>query len=229
MSQNSSALSTLNVSNESYLQEEEQYFELSAPPNTRLIRDEQSQDIITAPIIYTTSPHPFRDTQITILTPRTSSQCIGDEGGLVIFVGGAPGDSYRNELPRWATAGVEIVEDNRIRASSTVTKDQMDWSSFPLPHDTALLCSKFERLGDSLWISYSYETSHEPHVLVQSRQINGFFTGIEDQMIYIGAYAARPGIFDPAVSTNLAFPAVFEFEHFVINGEALECLTTFEG
>ncbi|KAJ9629971.1 hypothetical protein H2204_008775 [Knufia peltigerae] len=150
---------------------------------------------------------------------------------------------------RWAKAGLEFARGELHAASSVaVSTCGADWSSsarMPSPFSTfdpfsltsvssQSLRIRFERVDQSLWISYeipnysepetnyyassAYATEHpSPEDLgsrwKQMREVAGFFAGVEQKgNIWVGCYASRPMDYEPSNAWDEVDELIAEFE-----------------
>lgn len=176
MNLESSEFEVHNVASNFKLPENLDYFNLTAPPNTRICRKDSSRDETTAPMMLTRLSHPLVIAEVTI---TADFEMEWDQAGLIVFTGLAPTLSppsptgrrrrYQSrdevEVGKWVKAGLEFT-GGAMNASSVVATSASggDWSLSPLFCSDALRDSsdpitfslriKFERIGDALWIWY---------------------------------------------------------------------------
>lgn len=159
-----------------------EYFSLTAPSNSRLGRRSRLQDEVTAPMLIQRLRYPFVLCEVTV---SADFQTEWDQGGLVIFAGGHPGQNmaqfqrpgrhpYVMVDPRlsrrpskWARVALELV-GGELTVSTLVANPRCaaDWAStpaFPSVHPseagdmlTQRLRLKLERVGADLWIWFMH-------------------------------------------------------------------------
>ena len=117
MPPNSSVFTALNLPSESL--QITNYFTLSADPNTHLSRTSQNEDILTAPMAFTSLSSRLVVAEVNVSAVWAKE---GDQGGLIIF-----DISSR----RWVKAGIEFSSDDINALSVSATSDGADWCSFP--------------------------------------------------------------------------------------------------
>jgi regulation of enolase protein 1 (concanavalin A-like superfamily) len=191
MPPNSSVFTALNLPSESL--QITHYFTLSADPNTHLSRTSQNEDILTAPMAFTSLSSRLVVAEVNISGDWAKE---GDQGGLIIF---------DTSSRRWVKAGIEFSSNDINALTVSATSDGADWCSFPveiphLPPSFKSMGVKLERVDDSLCIWY--QPPHLPMVEPTPRQVRStweklreisrFFNGVEDKSIRVGVYASRP-------------------------------------
>lgn len=235
-----------------------EYFSLQAPPNSNIQRKPAAVDDTTAPMILKRLNHSFLLAEVTVSADFAMDH---DQAGLVIFAGSLPNPSIAqspaarrrsrvgNEAlatGKWAKAGLEFARGEVHAASSAaISACGADWCSsarMPSPSTTfdpfsltsQSLRIRFERVEDSLWISYEMPSYNHPQsdnyawsgldpgrqdaeVLgsrwKQMREIMGFFGGVEQKgNIWVGCYASRPMDFQPSNSWEEVDELIAEFE-----------------
>ena len=175
------------------------YFSLTAAPNTRLGRRGADTDDITAPMALRRLRYPFVLCEVTV---SIDFEADWDQGGLVIFAGGHPTFNPRQTASRaqrgpyivvdpslhrgpekWARVALELMA-GELHVSTLVAnrKCGADWASTPALLNShtrhALVTStrlKLERVGFDLWIWYMVQDvqssdSTAPSPEVVSRQ-----------------------------------------------------------
>lgn len=176
MDLDTSQFETLNVAPTFKLPDNLDYFTLTAPPNTRICRNDASRDETTAPMMLTRLSHPLVVAEVTITADFDMEW---DQAGLIVFTGPPPcrtpsSPALRRrrlqpteevEAGKWVKAGLEFTGGG-INVSSVVATSASggDWSLSPLLCAESLRDSyepinfslrlKFERIGDALWIWY---------------------------------------------------------------------------
>ncbi|KAL5336368.1 hypothetical protein BJX70DRAFT_283175 [Aspergillus crustosus] len=219
MPPNSSSFTALNLPADFTLPQCMEYFTLTAGPNTDLWRKPLNGDTSTAPIVFTSLRRPFLVAEVTV---TADFEMDWDQGGLVIFAGGAPQSVSSNSLPlvrstrfaghpqntqpcKWVKAGMEFLNGVINVSSVSATADGADWSLSPLnaPDRGPSIHSlriKLERVGHSLWVWYQIPTA-SPYEATpgavgstwkKMREVTWFFFGAEDKFIHVGVYASRP-------------------------------------
>jgi len=184
-------------------------FSLTAEPQTDLWRKPPGRDTSTAPILFRSLRFPFVSAEVSVCADWGLEW---DQAGLVLFVGGPPGDteplSATNHNPppyselstaKWVKIGLEYGSDICQVSTTVATTHGSDWSIASLPpyHSQRNdLRIKFERLGVDLWFYY------EDQVLgwKKLREISGFFYGVADKAVRVGVYASRPANFEASVT-----------------------------
>jgi regulation of enolase protein 1 (concanavalin A-like superfamily) len=188
-------------------------FTLTAPPNTDLWRKPPSQNISTAPILYTSLRNPFVYAEVTVCADWEHEW---DQGGLVIFTGIPPGrvsglpstNTHSSNAPaaqgnapppyappaptaKWVKVGLEFCNGACHATSVCATSEGADWSLTALPPHHARrsdLRIKMERIGYALWVWYQDEVLGWKKL----REVTWFFWGVEDKNVRVGVYASRP-------------------------------------
>lgn len=156
-----------------------EYFSLIAPPDSAIGRASPREDEITAPMILTKLNRAFTCCEVTI---SADFEMDWDQGGLVIFSGGAPRSQQSVASPgrspyifverqlnaqrgKWAKVGLEFT-GGELGVSAVVANPNCgaDWSftpAFPLmtPRDALHMAMpsvrvKLERVGSDLWVWY---------------------------------------------------------------------------
>ncbi|KAL4916606.1 hypothetical protein BDW62DRAFT_103965 [Aspergillus aurantiobrunneus] len=178
MPPNSSSFAALNLPADFTLPQCMEYFTLTAGPNTDLWRKPPNGDTSTAPIVFTSLRNPFLVAEVTV---TADFEMEWDQGGLVIFAGGAPqsissstvslgrsspfGGHLQNTQPcKWVKAGMEFCSGTINVSSVSATADGADWCLSPLsapdrgPSAIHSLRLKLERVGHSLWVWYQNPT-----------------------------------------------------------------------
>ncbi|KAL4871165.1 hypothetical protein BDV12DRAFT_38520 [Aspergillus spectabilis] len=178
MPPNSSSFTALNLPADFTLPQCMEYFTLTAGPNTDLWRKPPNGDTSTAPIVFTSLRRPFLVAEVTV---TADFEMEWDQGGLVIFAGGAPQSISSNTVPsvrsnrfsghpqntqpcKWVKAGMEFCSGAVNVSSVSATADGADWSLSPLsvpdrgPSAIHSLRIKLERVGHSLWVWYQIPT-----------------------------------------------------------------------
>ncbi|KAL4768985.1 hypothetical protein BDW60DRAFT_109707 [Aspergillus nidulans var. acristatus] len=179
-----SSFTALNLPADFTLPQCMEYFTLTAGPNTDLWRKPPNRDTSTAPIVFTSLRNPFLVAEVTV---TADFEMEWDQGGLVIFAGGAPqsisagtaplvrtrrfGDASPNPQPcKWVKAGMEFASGTVNVSSVSATADGADWSLAPLsvadrgPSAIHSVRLKLERVGHSLWVWYQVP-SVSPYVM----------------------------------------------------------------
>ncbi|KAL4988374.1 hypothetical protein BDW68DRAFT_93422 [Aspergillus falconensis] len=151
-----------------------EYFTLTAGPNTDLWRKPPNGETSTAPIVFTSLRNPFLVAEVTV---TADFEMEWDQGGLVIFAGGAPQSISSDTVPlvrsrrfrgaspntqpcKWVKAGMEFASGTVNVSSVSATVDGADWSLAPLsipdrgPSAIPSVRLKLERVGHSLWVWY---------------------------------------------------------------------------
>ena len=189
----------------------QEYFSLSAPPDTKIWRKPGSQDNTSAPMVLTSLHQPFILAEVTV---SVDLDIEGDQAGLVIFAGASPSTAIgpslrRRRTPcllngqvedlngRWAKASVELSNGEPVM-SSTVANPGCgpDWTLTPLcPCDEGQMQAlrvKLEKVDDSLWIWYKIPDSSALSCEFRSvaeasmewrkvREVSGFFNGVDSK------------------------------------------------
>ncbi|KAL4883472.1 hypothetical protein BJY04DRAFT_216293 [Aspergillus karnatakaensis] len=178
MPPNGSSFTALNLPADFALPECMEYFTLTAGPNTDLWRKPPNNDTSTAPIVFTSLRRPFLLAEVTV---TADFEMEWDQGGLVIFAGGAPQSISSNTVPlvrsnrlgghpqntqpcKWVKAGIEFSAGAVGVSSVSATADGADWSLAPLsvpdrgPSAIHSIRIKLERAGHSLWVWYQVPT-----------------------------------------------------------------------
>ncbi|KAL4931912.1 uncharacterized protein BDV17DRAFT_228737 [Aspergillus undulatus] len=169
-----SSFTALNLPADFTLPDCMEFFTLAAGPNTDLWRKPPNGDTATAPIVFTSLRNPFLVAEVTV---TADFEMEWDQGGLVIFAGGAPqsissdtvplvrsnrfGGNRPNAQPcKWVKAGMEFCSGTVNVSSVSATADGADWCLSPLnisdrgPSAIHSVRLKFERVGHALWVSY---------------------------------------------------------------------------
>ena len=208
----SSSFTALNLPSTFTLPHCMEYFTLEAGPNTDLWRKPPNGDTSTAPIVFTSLRHPFIVAEVTV---SADWEMEWDQGGLVIFAGGAPQPfsptmttaRRSNARPpcKWVKAGMEFSSGTVNASSVSATADGADWCLSPLaPASQGSMINslriKLERIGHALWIWYQVP-SISPYATTPGavgstwkklREVTWFFYGVEDKFVHVGVYASRP-------------------------------------
>ncbi|KAL4807535.1 hypothetical protein BDV18DRAFT_103091 [Aspergillus unguis] len=169
-----SSFTALNLPADFTLPQCMEYFTLTAGPNTDLWRKPPNGDTSTAPIVFTSLRNPFLVAEVTV---TADLEMEWDQGGLVIFAGGAPQSISPDSVPlvrsnrfgndiqgtqacKWVKAGMEFGSGTVNVSSVSATADGADWSLSPLsvpsrgPSAMHSLRLKLERVGHALWVWY---------------------------------------------------------------------------
>ncbi|KAI1608370.1 hypothetical protein EDD36DRAFT_96990 [Exophiala viscosa] len=226
-----------------------EYFSLQAPPNSNIQRKPAALDDTTAPMMLKRLNHSFLLAEVTVSADFAMDH---DQAGLVIFAGALPSPSIAQSpvarrrsrvgsetlaTGKWAKAGLEFARGELHAASSVaISTCGADWCSsarMPSPLTTfdpfsltsQSLRIRFERVEESLWISYEIPTYNQSQsdyyqdaeVLgsrwKQMREIMGFFGGVEQKgNTWVGCYASRPMDFQPSNSWEEVDELIAEFE-----------------
>ncbi|KAJ9495466.1 hypothetical protein H2202_009006 [Exophiala xenobiotica] len=241
-----------------------EYFALQAPPNSKIQRKPAASDDVTAPMVLKRLQQSFLLAEVTVSaefamdhdqaglvifagslpdesTPRSPASRRSSR------YSGFGTDAHATR--RWAKAGLEFARGELHAASSVaISTCGADWSSsarMPSPFsnfDPFSLTSvssqslriRFERLDQSLWISYeipNYNESEMDYHLSsgygpeqpnpeelgsrwkQMREVTGFFAGVEQKgNIWVGCYASRPTDYEPTNTWDEVDELVAEFE-----------------
>lgn len=164
----------------------EEYFSLTAPPNSRLGRRSPLEDEVTAPMLVQRLRHPFVLCEVTI---SADFQNDWDQGGIAIFAGGHPTQNTSFMRPnrrshvmvdprlsrapsKWARVGIELTNGELVVSTLVANpKCGVDWAStpaFPSVHPseagdmlTQRLRLKLERVGQDLWVWFMHPESHD--------------------------------------------------------------------
>lgn len=161
----------------------QEYFSLTAQPDSKVSRSPPGEDEINSPMILTKLNTPFILAEVTV---SADFEMDWDQGGLIIFAGSAPGQSsptlsqmYRRrhvaggimhrEIPqqrgKWAKVGLEFT-GGELGVSTVVANPSCgaDWSFTPAfpsltPREAFSMAMpslrvKLERVGCDLWVWY---------------------------------------------------------------------------
>jgi len=236
-----------------------EYFSLQAPPNTNIQRKPSACDDTTAPMVLKRLQQSFLLAEVTVSADFAMDH---DQAGLVIFAGSLPEPSLshapatrRNSrhfgseplaTGKWAKAGLEFARGELHAASSVATSSYgADWSSSarmpsplttfdPFSLTTQSLRIRFERVDESLWISYEIPNPTQPPLEYyqapnldaggqdpedlaprwkQMREVMGFFRAVEQKSsVWVGCYASRPMDYEPSNSWEEVDELIAEFE-----------------
>jgi len=200
--------STLNIQPED-IPVDTKSFSLTAEPQTDLWRKPPGRDTSTAPILFRSLRFPFVSAEVSVCADWGLEW---DQAGLVLFVGGPPGDTEplpaanHNPPPyselstsKWVKIGLEYSNDICHVSTTVATTHGSDWSITSLPpyHSQRNdLRIKFERLGVDLWFYYEDQALGWKKL----REISGFFYGVADKAVRVGVYASRPANFEASVT-----------------------------
>ncbi|KAL4968263.1 uncharacterized protein BDV14DRAFT_152074 [Aspergillus stella-maris] len=169
-----SSFTALNLPSDFTLPDCMEWFTLTAGPNTDLWRKPPNGDTSTAPIVFTSLRNPFLVAEVTVTADLEMEL---DQGGLVIFAGGAPQSISSDTVPtvrsnrfgvnspntqptKWVKAGMEFCSGTVNVSSVSATADGADWCISPLsipdqsPSANHSVRLKFERAGHALWVWY---------------------------------------------------------------------------
>lgn len=257
-----SGFTILNVgSNFEQPEDVHEYFSLQAPPNTNIQRKPSASDDTTAPMLLKRLNQSFLLAEVTVSADFAMDH---DQAGLVIFADSLPTSSLSQSLTirrssrysrssseplatgKWAKAGLEFARGELHAASSVATSSYgADWSSSarmpspltafdPFSLTAQSLRIRFERVDESLWISYEIPHQNPPQLEYyqasnldahqqnlddlgprwkQMREVMGFFTGVEQKgHVWVGCYASRPMDYEPSNSWEEVDELIAEFE-----------------
>ncbi len=190
----------------------QEYFQLEAPPNTKIWRKPITHDNMSAPMILTSLQQPFLLAEVTV---SVDLDVEWDQAGLVIFAGTSPTTTTapslhrrRNPSPlggqpeqaggKWVKASLELAAGEP--GLSTVVANPScgpDWSFTPTcPCDEGQLPSlrvKLEKVDDDLWVWYriaessaiasEYRSPGEVSMdWKKAREVSGFFTDVDAKL-----------------------------------------------
>ncbi|KIW19404.1 hypothetical protein PV08_03699 [Exophiala spinifera] len=239
-----------------------EYFTLHAPPNSNIQRGPASPDDVTAPMVLKRLQQSFLLAEVTVSAEFAMDHdqaglviFAGAPPDELISQAPASRRSSRYSVfnpealvtRRWAKAGLEFARGELHAASSVaISTCGADWSSsarMPSPFSTfdpfsltsassQSLRIRFERVDQSLWISYEIPNYTEPETTYyavaseqqqnpeelgsrwkQMREVAGFFAGVEQKgNIWVGCYASRPMDYEPSNAWDEVDELIAEFE-----------------